>query len=274
MRSFNQFINLLFHILLWFHGFADAATKGAPNLKAYKAPVGDKVGVELDYALAKAGAENMIAGKPVSKGKMQNRLIFMAHYTVPGRLTDPQLVQIAMDGYMDMLNSASQYDIHKTDLPSVMTVFYYSNEIIISSSQKGGQAITYTRDNAVSALVDQCIAPAVKSNDAKCGEMSAAQLFQRLHPTIPISTANIVTVTVISENRNNAFSSKEADLKVWPPCSKDVGGGCDQIIGPGKVIAREVKPEVWDAAPKPVTYSKAGWIKTPMDVLSFVAPIQ
>lgn len=230
MGTTNRFLPLLLHILLWFQPLAEAA-KGAPDLATYHRPTSPRVGVELDYELAKAGAEDMIAGKPVSKGKMQQRLIFMSHYDVPGKIEDVELVKIAMDGYMDMIESAKQYNVHKDDLPSVMTVFHWGKEIIVASSQKGGQAITYTRDNAVSALVDQCISPAVKSNDAKCGEMSAAQLFQRLHPGTSISAAEIVTVTVISGNRNNAYSSTEDDLKVWPPCSKEtVSFDTDELL--------------------------------------------
>lgn len=197
------------------------AAKGAPDLAKEHHPVGSKTGVELDYMLAKAGAETLIPGKPESTGKLQNRLIFMAHYDVPGKIEDVQLVKIAMDGYMDMLANAKQYNIHKDDLPSVMTVFHWGKELIIASSQKGGQALTYTRDNAVTQLVDRCIAPAEKSNDAKCGEMSAAQLYQRLHPNVPIASQKITTVTVISGKRNNAYSSTEDDVKVWPPCSKE-----------------------------------------------------
>lgn len=123
-----------------------------------------------------------------------------------------------------MKDNAKLYSIHKDDFPSVLTAFYYGDELILASSQKGGNAITYTRDNAVSALVDQCIKETnkdtVKSNEAKCGEMSAAQLWQRLHQGKQISSANIATVTVISNNRNNALSTTADDLKVWPPCSK------------------------------------------------------
>jgi hypothetical protein len=180
-----------------------------------------KTGVELDYGLAKAGAEHMIARKPASKGNMQNRLVFMSHFKVPGKLDDIKLVKLVMEGYKDMLDSAKQYNVHKGDLPSVMTGFHYGNEVILASSQKGGTALTYTRDNAVSALVNQCITPAEKSNEAKCGEMSAAQLYQRLHPGSAISSANVITVTVISEKKNNAYATELADLKVWPPCSKD-----------------------------------------------------
>jgi hypothetical protein len=221
MHSFRQLFTLFFHILLCFNNFAEAA-KGAPELaKQHKAPNKHETGVELDYGLAKAGAEDMIAGKPASKGNMQNRLVFMSHHKLPGKLDDVKLVKLAMEGYMDMLASAKQYNVFRGDLPSVMTVFYYGNEVIMASSQKGGTALTYTRDNAVSALVDQCIAPAEKSNDAKCGEMSAAQLYQRLHPGRPISAANIVTITVISEKKNNAYATEITDLKVWPPCSKE-----------------------------------------------------
>ena len=238
MRSSNRLLPLFLHILLWFQTAVEAV-KGVPDLVEYRKPISPKVGVELDYQLAKAGADTMIAGKPVSKGKMQQRLIFMSHYDVPGTIPDVELVKIAMDGYMDMLASAKQYSIHKDDLPSVMTVFHWGKEIIVASSQKGGQAITYTRDNDVSTLVNECIKPADKSNDAKCGEMSAAQLFQKLHPNTPISSAEIVTVTVISDKRNNAFSTTEADLKVWPPCSKEtVSFVTVQLLVMGLVLMR------------------------------------
>ncbi|KAF9738841.1 hypothetical protein PMIN06_012520 [Paraphaeosphaeria minitans] len=269
MRSFHKLVVLFFHIFLWFNNVAEA-DKGKPNLDKYH-PGSGRLGVELDYELAKAGAEDMIAGKPASKGKMQSRLIFISHLTGVGRVEDDELAQIAMDGYLEMVQNANLYKINKADFPSVMTAFYYGNEIILASSQKGGTAITYTRDNAVSRLVEQCITPATKSNEAKCGEMSAAQLWQRLHPGQLISTAHIVTVTVISGNKNNALSSKPADLKVWPPCSPTNGGGCAEIVGPGKVVDREVLPESWTG---PVTYSTTGWVKTDMQVLSFVSPVQ
>jgi hypothetical protein len=65
-----------------------------------------------------------------------------------------------------------------------------------------------------------------------------------------------------------AFSATVTD-------SNKQGGGCDKIIGPGKVIDREVKPETWgNRNPASVTVSKAGWVETPIDVLSFISPLQ
>lgn len=133
-----------------------------------------------------------------------------------------QLTLTLYPHHREMKENAKLYKIHKDDFPSVMTVFHFGTELILASSQKGGNAITYTRDNGVSRLVDECISSEAKSNEAKCGEMSAAQLWQRLNPGKQISTAKVVTITVISNNRNNALATEAKDLKVWPPCSKDV----------------------------------------------------
>lgn len=98
MHSFSKFFVFFLHVFLWFNGVAEAV-KGAPDLKTRHKATG-KLGIELDYELAKAGAEDMIAGKPASRGKMQNRLIFMSHHKKVPKLKDDELVQIAMDAYL------------------------------------------------------------------------------------------------------------------------------------------------------------------------------
>jgi hypothetical protein len=78
---------------------------------------------------------------------------------------------------------------------------------------------------------------------------------------------------VLKGNRKSCFDP--IALSGTGTNSNKQGGGCDKIIGPGKVIDREVKPEVWgERDPSTVTVSKAGWVETPMYVLSFVSPMQ
>lgn len=161
MRSFQQILPfLLFHILLWFSnltGAAPAGTKNKPEFPTYHKNVGSKVGVELDWQLAAAGPEDVIPGKPSATPKLSTRLVFLAHWKVPANaITDVQLAQICIDGYDDMLKSAKQYDFHKENYPTVMTAFHSGTDLIIASSQKGGVALTYTRDNDIGLLVEEC----------------------------------------------------------------------------------------------------------------------
>jgi hypothetical protein len=81
MRFLQKLLPYLsFYILLWFSNLADAAgTKNNPDFPTYHAPTGSKVGVELDWQLAQAGNEAAIGGKPASAGRLQDRLVFMAH---------------------------------------------------------------------------------------------------------------------------------------------------------------------------------------------------
>lgn len=58
--------------------------------------------------------------------------------------------------------------------------------------------------------------------DAKCGEMSAAQLWQRIHPDKNIDAAQITTVTVKSSLKPvDLFKTTEDQIIVHPPCSFD-----------------------------------------------------
>jgi hypothetical protein len=134
MRVLQKLLPFLsFYILLWFSNLTNAVgTKNNPEFPTYHAPTGSKVGVELDWQLAKAGSEATITGKPASTGKLQDRLVFMAHWTVPRTLTDVQLVQICMDGFLDMMKSGAQYDMHKDNYPTVMTVFYSGTDLILA----------------------------------------------------------------------------------------------------------------------------------------------
>jgi hypothetical protein len=154
-----------------------------------------------------------------------------------------------MDGYLDMMKSGAQYDMHKDNYPTVMTVFYSGTDLIIASYQKGGTALTYTRDPAVSNLVDQCLRPAgvLKSNEAKCGEMSAAQVWQKLHPGQLIAPARITTVTVISNlPKKSQASSTLADLNVHRPCSFDeVSSLSETTTGIAKKLALTKIPGWW-----------------------------
>lgn len=161
MRSFKQILPFLFfHILLWFSnltGAAPAGTKNNPEFPTHHANTGSKVGVELDYQLASAHAEKVIDGKPSASPKLGPRLVFMAHWTVPANsITDVQLAQICIDGFADMMKNAKQYDFHAANYPTVMTAFLTGTDLIIASSQKGGVALTYTRDNGIGPLVDEC----------------------------------------------------------------------------------------------------------------------
>ncbi|KAF1973545.1 hypothetical protein BU23DRAFT_554173 [Bimuria novae-zelandiae CBS 107.79] len=155
----------------------------------------------------------------------------------------------------------------------MVTAFPTGTDLIIASSQKAGVALSYTRDNDVGLLVDECLknpddgTTSVKSNGGKCGEMSAAQIWQRLHPGKPIAAAKILTVSV---------KEKDGKVIVWAPCSEgDKGGGCDRLVGHGKVMDKEVTKETFDnREPGSEAYSKTGWVPTPLAELSFVAPIQ
>ncbi|KAF2447576.1 hypothetical protein P171DRAFT_227678 [Karstenula rhodostoma CBS 690.94] len=222
MRSFKQIIPfLIFHILLWFSnltGAVPAGTKNNPEFPTYHKNTGSKVGVELDWQLAKAGPEDVLPGKPAAAPKLGPRLVFMAHWTVPANtISDVQLAQICIDGYDDMVKSAEQYKFHPANYPTVVTAFLTGTDLIIASSQKGGVALTYTKDNGVGLLVDECLknpddgTTSVKSNGGKCGEMSAAQIWQRLHPGKPIAAAKILTVSV---------KKKDGEVIVWAPCTE------------------------------------------------------
>ncbi|KAJ4347791.1 uncharacterized protein N0V89_009161 [Didymosphaeria variabile] len=132
----------------------------------------------------------------------------MAHHKVSRPISDLQLIKIAMDGFMDMLRNGELYGVGRKALPGVLTAFYFDNQIILASSQKGGSALTYTRGNGLDELVRDCVAPNDKSNQAKCGEMSALQIFKHLYPTKPIRPENIITVTVRcgnDEKKNSKF---------------------------------------------------------------------
>lgn len=57
-----------------------------------------------------------------------------------------------------------------------------------------------------------------KSNDGKCGEMSAAQIWQRLHPGQLIRDAKILTVSVKEVEEKDEKGNKVKIVTVWPPC--------------------------------------------------------
>ncbi|KAL1607691.1 hypothetical protein SLS60_002626 [Paraconiothyrium brasiliense] len=272
MRSFYQFFTFAFlQILLWCSNGAEGVT-----IKKRIRPNNLKVGVELDRDLFNAGAEDYLAGAPRINAKDQPRVIFMAHWRVNAPLTDGQLVQIAMDGYMDMLegvkpeNYGNQIGTSKKALPGVITVFHWDNEIIIASSQSKGLPLTYTRNQHILELVQQCIHPNLeKSAQAKCGEMSAAQLFVHLYPTTNIATKAIVSVTVQGDENNPTATTMETLIRngIKAPCSHPAGNGCDRIIGAGKVIRREVP-----VGTAPAPYSKSGWVQSDTPQISYVLP--
>lgn len=55
---------------------------------------------------------------------------------------------------------------------------------------------------------------------AKCGEMTDAQLWQRIHQGERIETARITTVTIKSKYKTiDLWETTEDDLVVQPPCS-------------------------------------------------------
>ncbi|KAL5371964.1 hypothetical protein DPSP01_013861 [Paraphaeosphaeria sporulosa] len=228
--------------------------------------------------LAAADAEPQRPNTPNS-GSRGARLIFMAHHKVSHPISDLQLIKIAMDGFMDMLRNGELYEVGKKALPGVLTAFYFDNQIILASSQKGGSALTYTQGNGLDELVRACVHPDDKSNQAKCGEMSALQTFKHLYPTKPIRAQNIVTVTVRCGNdevrNSNVYKCKEEDLEVYSPCNPPQGGGCELLIGPKKLIERHIPPTTWtNNGNAAVTYSKNGWETTPLDRLSLAAPAQ
>jgi hypothetical protein len=223
MLFFYRILLLFFHTFLWLQcviAVGGLGGKGNPNVGKFKAPdSNNRVGVQLDQMLAEAPAEATVPRKPTAETNLRKRLVFMAHHQVPGPISELHLIKIAMDGYMDMVYSVKQYRINTVDLPGVLTLFHFGNEIIMASSQKGGTALSWTRNNAVSALVEQCIS-APKSHDAKCGEMSAAQIFQHLHSDGSITAAQITTVTIMAK-KNNPLAVEKISLKVWPPCNLD-----------------------------------------------------
>lgn len=207
---------LFFYIFLCFQCIT------ATDVRKYKKPTASRVDVQLDQMLAVADAEPQRPNTPNS-GSKGARLIFMAHHKVSRPITDLQLIKIAMDGFMDMLRNGELYEVGKKALPGVLTAFYFDNQIILASSQKGGSALTYTRANGLDELVRDCVAPNDKSNQAKCGEMSALQIFEHLHPGKPIRPENIVTVTVRCGNdeirNSDVYKCQEGDLEVYPPCN-------------------------------------------------------
>ncbi|KAK7181481.1 hypothetical protein DPSP01_012486 [Paraphaeosphaeria sporulosa] len=269
MRSFYQLVTFAFlQILLWSSNGAEAV-----NLKTRKKPTNARVGVELDRDLFNAGPETYVAGAPTVRAKADaNRIIFMAHWRVSGPLSDGQLVQIAMDGYLDMLENVEQYGsaVGAKAIPGVITVFHWDQEIIVASSQSKGLPLTYTRNNHILPLIMECIQPATaKSNEAKCGEMSAAQLFVHLYPNTQINTKNIVTVTV-EGNKEDIKGTTMAWLTqngIKEPCNPAHGGGCAAIVGPGKVLRREVP-----VGTAPAPYSKNGWTQSDTQQISFILP--
>ena len=224
MRSFYQFFTFAFlQILLWCSNGAEAVT-----IKKRIKPGNLRVGVELDRDLFNAGPEPYLAGAPQINAKAGSRVIFMAHWRVDAPLMDGQLVQIAMDGYMDMLEGVkpatygNQIGTSKKALPGVITVFHWDHEIIITSSQSKGLPLTYTRNQHILELVQQCIHPAQeKSAQAKCGEMSAAQLFVHLYPNTDISKKAIVSVTVQGDEDNPMATTMQTLIRngVKAPCS-------------------------------------------------------
>lgn len=151
---------LFLHILLWYShltGAVPAGTKNNPEFPTYHHNVGSKVGVELDWQLARAGPGEALPGKPSVVRKLRPRLVFMAHWKVPANtITDIQLAQICIDGFADMKKSSEQYDFHKDNIPTVVTAFLTGKDLIIASSQKGGIALTYTDDGGIGPLVDEC----------------------------------------------------------------------------------------------------------------------
>lgn len=185
MHSFHQILTfVILQILLWCNDGAEATA-----IKKRMKPDNLRVGVELDVDLwyADNSKEEYLKDAPLLNVKPANRAIFMAHWRVPAPLTDGQLVQVAMDGYIDLLKGVqpatygSQVGFSRKALPTVMTVFRWDNELIITSSQSRGIPLTYTRNKHILALFQRCIHPnPAKSAQAKCGEMSAAQLFAHL----------------------------------------------------------------------------------------------
>ncbi|KAF2447983.1 hypothetical protein P171DRAFT_518989 [Karstenula rhodostoma CBS 690.94] len=265
---------LIFYIFLGFQCIT------ATDVRKHIPPGESRVGVELDQMLAAAKPGVQRENTPDTSSNKAT-LIFMAHHKVSSPVSDLQLIKIAMDGFMDMLRNGELYQIGKKVLPGVLTAFYFDNQIILASSQKGGSALTYRKDKdkGLMDLVKDCVAPHDKSNQAKCGEMSALQIFRHLYPTKPIRPENIVTVTVrcgTDEVRNSdVYQCKEEDLEVYPPCNPDQGGGCELLIGPNKLIERHIPPTAWtNNGNAAVTYSKSGWDTTPLDVLSLAAPAQ
>lgn len=67
-----------------------------------------------------------------------------------------QLVQIEMDGFMDMLKNAKQYGKNKKVMPTVMTVFHSDNDLMMASLQKGGNSLMYIRSTNMDLLVAAC----------------------------------------------------------------------------------------------------------------------
>ena len=89
--------------------------------------------------------------------KLGPRLVFIAHWTVPANtISDVQLAQICIDGYADMMESAKLYKFHPANYPTVMTAFLTGTDLIIASSQKGGVAPLYTKDNGLDLVVNAC----------------------------------------------------------------------------------------------------------------------
>lgn len=146
------------------------------------------LGVTLDYSLATAWPLDQ---EPSTGRERPRNWMWSSHLTFGqsvDAITDAQLWQIAIDAHGEMRADLAQYGIGKKNMPTVMTVMAYNDEIILASSQKGQVSFSYQYKNtrvleslqlcqAVWAGAADTHTDQPHRNKGSCGEVMAAQLY-------------------------------------------------------------------------------------------------
>ncbi|KAK4078065.1 hypothetical protein Purlil1_12086 [Purpureocillium lilacinum] len=207
------------------------------------------LGVSLDYALATQGPG--VVARPDVRRRTFPITVFSSYIKFKedvSQITNGQLVQIALDGYEEMeRNAHEQYKAERQkDIPGVMTVLAYGNEIILGSSQKGGTSFTYDYGmNPVHKSLRECMGTTKHRTSGKCGEQLVAHMYYRVNPegapgsiALPERNARAITVGLVESDTPVAMN----------PCGKEGSLGCKTFVSHQKLhyLQKNTRPEKYD----------------------------
>lgn len=190
------------------------------DLSKEKPPQGP-LGVGLDYGFAKSSGDSVWSPR---------NWVYNSHIKFNGdvsTITDGQLVQIAMDGYKEIIAVQTQYNLNtRRSSPRVMSVLAVDKDIFIVSSQRGKASfMTEFGNTKVRESLERCqamfaeTAAAIEQpghkNDASCGEVMAAHLFYSTYPEKNLADMKAVEVSV---KDYDLADGKGKLIQVLDPC--------------------------------------------------------
>ncbi|EHK49170.1 uncharacterized protein TrAtP1_000228 [Trichoderma atroviride] len=175
-------------------------------------------------------------------------LVFSTHLTFNepvSSITNGQLAQMVEDARKEALVDLEQYDFNEKRLPSVITIFAFGNEVILSTSQKGP---SFAYDFVVSPVQqslaictavwkDQTGEEKIHFRKGSCGEIMCAHQYYQGHTT-PLKEANVRALSGFIYRRQ-----KKVDF--IPPCGSNQKDdwGCDLFISQNNINFLNIKTE-------------------------------